>query len=483
MKRIGLLAPVGLALALVAAACTSAVSQEDHDALKTQLEAAKSGVVQAGNLQPAPAEKQLTGWDTPESMRGGLRLVVTYDSSGPDAWDPKAHPLVYLTSEGMGYNHRPSKTNKLPGVQVIDATTKEVVASKLYDLGGEPTMTPHGLGVSPDGKWSYIGFTDKLPSGENRQLTLVINTRTLKLDKVLTHQGGQRLHHVMGFTDAQGRDRVVLEYGFGANGGPHFMVDPKDNNKVVRAITVEDTGYKMGHPFLTVDPAAKFLYVSLVAPAWRDELHNTGGIAKVNVETGAVTVVPYTGDHPIGIAHTADGQYTYVADGHGSLVYKIDNKENKVVGNTSAGIAGPYGLALNWDESELWVVGKGEGSHNTGGVLGVIDTKTFRPANTFNQPVNIGGAVIDHAFLHPDPNVNELWVSSAGTWETIVVDLNTKAVKARIPSPNGGDTHSGAFVRYNPDWTGEVLADHGGPHTAMYKVRQGIVAKLAAARP
>ena len=56
--------------------------------------------------------------------------------------------------------------------------------------------------------------------------------------------------------------------------------------------------------------------------------------------------------------------------------------------------------------------------------MGVIDVRTFQPSRSraFNQPVYIGGATIDHAILHPDPDMNELWVSSAGTWETIVID-------------------------------------------------------------
>jgi DNA-binding beta-propeller fold protein YncE len=468
-------------VAVVVTACSGRASQSEYDTLKTDYEAlqqqlAAAGpvtVVQAGQLQPAAAGAEPAEWDTAESLRGGLQLVATYDSSGPDAWDVEAHPVVYMTSEGMGYGHRPSETTTLPGVQVIDAYTKEIVASAMFDLGSEPTATPHGLGVSPDGKWIYIGFAEEVASEEeeNPTRTLIINARTLKLDKIVQHTGAQRLHHVMSFQDSQGQDRVVLEYGFGANGGPHFILDPKDDNRVVKAITIEDVGYKMGHPFLTVDPTGTFLYISLVAPAWRDVTYETGGIAKYNLETGDVTIIAGTGEHPIGIAHTADGKFTYVVDGHGSHVYKIDNETNEIVGETSAGVAGPYGIALNWDETEIWVVGKGEGSHNTGGVLGLIDAESFSPSREFNQPFDIGGATMDHAFLHPDPAVNELWVSSAGTWETIVFDLDTKEVTARIPSANGGDTHSGAFVRYSSSWAGEVLADHGGPHKAMYAIR------------
>jgi DNA-binding beta-propeller fold protein YncE len=489
---IGLLALIALA----AVACAGGVSQKEYDAVAAEAKAkaqevaqlqkqlsstAPTNVVQAGQLQPASAGAAPTGWDTPESIRGGLRLVATYDSSGPAAWDPVAHPMVYMTSEGMGYGHRLSATNKLGGVQVIDGTTKKVVTSAVFDLGNEVLSQPHGLGISPDGKWLYIGFSDRVAATkETRNLILIVNARTLKLDRVLTHPK-QRLHHIMSFTDWMGRDRVVLDLGFGADGGPHFVLDPKDSNRVVRAITYDDVR-PMGHPYTAPDPTGKFLYVSMGAPWIREAEFHAAGIAKVNLETGAVTVIENVGNHPIGIAHTSDGKYTYVADGTNSLVFKIDNATNKVVGRTSAGVAGPYGLRLNWDETELYTIGKGEGSHNTGGIVGVIDTKTFSPTRAFNQPIQTGGSIIDHGTLHPDPKVNELWISSAGTWETIVVDLTTREVKARIPSPHGGDTHSGGFVRYKADFTGEVLSDMGGPHKAMFAVMKANAAKVAAAK-
>ncbi|MBI4301358.1 MAG: hypothetical protein HY664_01985, partial [Chloroflexi bacterium] len=305
--------------------------------------------------------------------------------------------------------------------------------------------------------------------GKSEDITLIINARTLKIDKILKQesmfQGSlrvQRLHHVISFVDPKGQDRVVLEYGFGSNGGPHFIIDPKDNNRVVKAITVEDTGYWMGHPFLTVDPARKFLYVGLKMAAWADKLEGVGGLAKINLETRAVTVIPAIGMHLIGQAHTADGKFLYVNDAEESMTIKIDTATNQVVGRTSAGVAGPYGLAMNWDESELFAVGKGEGSHNTGSVLGVIDLKDYRTKRGIINPIPLGGvgkvASIDPAILHPDQAVNELWVSNMAGNETIVLDLATRTVKAYIPTPGGGNTHSGAFVKYAADWAGTVLA-------------------------
>ena len=363
-------------------------------------------------------------------------------------------------------------------MQVIDGSTKQVITSALFDMKRNVLTQPHGLGISPDGKWLYIGEADQdEATKETRNMVYIVNARTLKLDKVLIHPT-QRLHHIMAFTDWQGRDRVILTFGYGAIGGPHFILDPKDNNRVVRAINYDDVR-PIGHPYPSPDPTGKFLYVSMDSPEISEADSKVAGMAKFNLETGAVTVIEGVGNHPVGVAHSADGKFTYVNDGKNSLVYKIDNATNKVVKSTSAGVAGPYGNRLNWDETFLYTVGKGEGSHNTGGVLGVIDLKTFSASRNINQPIPIGGATMDHAILHPDPEVNEMWVSSAGTWETIVVDLKTNTVKARIPGPRGGDTHNGAFVRYTPDWTGELQSDQGGPKSkTMLDIVKAKVAAL-----
>jgi mono/diheme cytochrome c family protein/DNA-binding beta-propeller fold protein YncE len=460
--------------------------QSDRQALQQQLASmAPTMVVQAGQLAPPAPAIQPTGWDTPGSLRGRISLLATYDSSGPDAWDVGTHPLVFFTSEGVESGRHGSTSNK-SGVQVIDAYAKKVVASALFDLGEEVTENPHSVGISPDGRWLYLGQIHRVrATGQSRTVLMIVNARTLKLDKVL--EGKARIdwfHHITGFTDWQGRDRVLVAFGRNPGGGPHYLLDPKDDNRVVRAITIEDIGYKIGHPYPTVDPTGRFVYVSVFAPPWRSRNHNTAGIAKLNLETGAVTIVPFVGDNPIGMAHTSDGRFTYVNDAHSSHVYKIDNATNEVVDDTSAGVAGPYGLALNWDESLLYPIGKGEDTHNNGSVVGVVNTRTFQSPRNFihNMPIYLGGSAssVDHGILHPDPKVNELWISNMNGWETIVLDLNTHKVTAYIPTPNGGDTHSGGFVRYTPDWKGELLADMGGPKAA---VRVLMRQRVASAQP
>ncbi|MDZ4135704.1 MAG: hypothetical protein U1D06_08940, partial [Paracoccaceae bacterium] len=417
--------------------------------------------------EAAVAAAATSDWATAEAKRGGMTLVAQFDSSGPDAWRPAEHPLIYITSES-NFNPNPNKTLEggWAGFQLIDANTKKEVANFVGVTTGKPSdlkRAPHGVDVSPDGAWAYIGWTeaDQGVTGGTSYVA-VVNMRTLKIDKLLKQESyfrgaprAQGLHHIQAWRDVDGNDRVVLMFGFGADGGPHSILDPKNDNKVVRAITYEDVQV-MGHPYTTPSPDGKTFYTSIGSPEIREAHWSGAGIAKVDLETGEVTNIMGTGNHPIAIVHDADGVFTYVVDGHHSSVYKIDDATNEVVGSTSAGVAGPYGAAFNWDESLLFTVGKGEGSHNIGSVLGVIDLKTFTPARnvTAQMPIFLGGSAssVDHAILHPDPAVNEMWISNMYGWETIVLDLITYQPKAWIPTPHGGDTHSGGFIRYKADF-------------------------------
>ncbi len=434
---------------------------------------------QSGQLQPAPAGAASSGWETPEADRGQLRLFAKFDSSGDAAWDQVKHPVVFFTSMAQAV---PKTSAKIDGVgfMIVDAYSKEVVASRVYDLGEPITTYSHTMAVSPDGKWGYFMFADQVAATKQaRNLIGIVSTKTLKLDKVLIHPK-QRLHHAAAFKDSKGNDRVLLDMGFGATGGPHFLIDPKSDNKVVQAITFDDVR-PMGHPWTAPSPDGKFIYISMGSPEIRENDAPAASIAKYDLEKKTAIVIPGVGNHPIGIYNTVDGKFTYVVDSESSRVYKIDNAKNEVVGRTSAGVAGPYGIRANWDETLLFVAGKGEGSHNRGSVLGVIDTKTFSqkaPPGVSQMPIELrsnvddGGIVasIDHANLHPDPAVNELWVTNMAGNEVIVLDLNTYKVKGYIRTPNGGNTHGGAFVKYDKDWNGELLGDQFGPGPAEAKL-------------
>ena len=114
---------------------------------------------------------------------------------------------------------------------------------------------------------------------------------------------------------------------------------------------------------------------------------------------------------------------------------------------------------------------------NLGGTLGLIDTRSFTAVNQFD----IEGQTIDHAILNP-ANPDELWVTSSGTAETIVWNMVDRVVTTRIATPNTGDTHAGAFVRYDPLFNGELLGDKVGTHGEFREQQSAAATALIAAR-
>jgi DNA-binding beta-propeller fold protein YncE len=505
-------------LAMVATACSSdddssGISQDDLDAVSSELSDANdqisalegqlasaqvtTQVVQAGTLYETPAATAGAddGWTNAESDRGGLYLVAQLDSSGPDAWDIAAHPRVYFTSESFQSNYfgaggfdatdsAGSDLGNFAGWHVIDAYTKEVVASALYQdlVPGEVNRGPHGVAVSPDGKWGYVGFAtnpaddcdETVQACDRVGYVMIVNTQTMKVDKILRQEsyfeGGfrsQAVHHIQCWTqDSTGEDFCIIQWGFGANGGPHHIVKPGDNNRVFRSITYDDIK-PMGHPFTTPDPTGQYVYVSM-GSNWIREGHDTAGVAKFDIDTGTHEVISHVGAHPIGIVHTQDGKYTYVVDGHSSFLYKIDNEEGEVVNSAASGIAGPYGICLTLDEQFAWINGKGEGTANLGNSMSIFDVADrFRASRAHgNTPFYLGGSAssVDHCAMHPDPDVPEVWISNMKGWETIVVNYETLEVTDYINTPNNGDTHGMAFVWYDAGWdSGELMVDMGGP--------------------
>lgn len=473
---------LAVVFSLLASACAGGIPQKDYDTLKSQLQAkekelsqlqqqlagvAPATIIQTGQMMPAPAAAKPAGWDTDASIKAGVRLISAFDSSGTAAWDPAAHPLVFVTSEGKGYAGTISKTYKLAGLQIIDANTHKVVTSVSFDLGYKVMSTPHGMGISPDGKWFYVptGEGDQpWTVGKNNGRVLIVNARTLKLDRVIS-TGNEGPHHIKAFKDWKGRNRVLVEAG-----QTRFVLDPDNEHKVITAFNAADL---YGLPYQSdVDPSGKYIYSGLVLGNRTVADKMLGAVGKLDLETGMVKFIPAVGMYPNGFAFTSDGKFTYVSDSAGDRIYKIDNASDTVVGSTQGGTPGPYGIALNWDETQLWVVGKGEFTFNLGGSLGLVDTKTFQAVREFP----IGGQTIDHAILHPDSKANEIWITSSGTLETIVFDMAKRQVKVRIPSPNGGDTHSGGFVRYAPDFSsGELLADQGGVHGSMLTQKRELI--------
>jgi hypothetical protein len=83
--------------------------------------------------------------------------------------------------------------------------------------------------------------------------------------------------------------------------------------------------------------------------------------------------------------------------------------------------------------------------------------------------------------VHPDPEANEMWITCNSSFEVVIFDLDLRKVTQRLPTPNGGSTHSGAFVKYD-GWKGEVLADHNGFHGQTLALKRKLLG-LAPAAP
>ncbi len=436
-------------------------------------------VVQAGQLQPASeARVSAAAWDTKWSQLVGVKLLAQFDSSGPDAWSARDHPLVYVTSEGPGYG-RPefggaffSEQNTVPGLAIIDGNTGEAVAAAHYPLDKEPYNENHGLGASADGKWLYTQG-----KFQGNDALLIINARTLKVDKILS----SRVHHARVIRDANmGKDLVLID-----GWGTFFAMDPSDDNRVVGAVDPRDLnglGY-LGYG----DPSGKWLLMSV-----RTGFNSHGGVAVVDLKDWLVKARINTEDNdPIWVTFSDTGKTAYVSNGHESKVAKIDiSKPNpaewEVVGMSNAGTIGPYGLTLSWDEKLMVVIGKGEASHNQGISVGLVRPDLMQKPPGRGWGADVAGAVYtgclrnDHGILHPDPKANEVWLSCNSSFENVILDLAKLQVKARLPMPTGGSSHNGAFVAYKADWTGELLSDTNGLHGSARQTKMQILGATAA---
>jgi DNA-binding beta-propeller fold protein YncE len=460
-------------LALGAAGCSTppatgyecGAGTQVQDKVCVAVAVAPTQIAQVGTSVVPPPGTPPSGWFTPAAIRLGMVLEKQYDSSGPNAWDPVANPMVFITTVGPGYGGKLGGEVKWPGVVVINAETQKVVKYAAFDLSGdgwtpEKVFEPHGLAVSPDGKWIYV------PSGKGATPTssgsyfLVINAKTLKLDKLLSVPRG-RGHHGKSFIDGAGKPRVLL-YGWEL---PAYVLDPTDDNKVVGGADMSDTGME-GYVW-QVDPSGKELWGS---GRWRNgniraEVHGNQVMIVDTATWKLKATIPYAGEStPIWMDFSPDGKFAYVSGGHSSTVLKYDRVAKKVMGISRAGVEGPYGIRLGWDGKSIYAVGKGEGSHNLGQDIGVLDTKRIETSGSAVGQYSTACVRGDHATTHPDSAKNELWLSCNSSFELAVFNMTTNKVTARIPMPSGGSTHSGSFVKYQADFTGVVLSDQNGLH-------------------
>lgn len=473
--------PVGVLIGVVAAvAVVLAGPSFGGTATSASGQEAGANVVALGKALENPPF-----WQTSYAARNGIKLLGTYDDSGPAAWDPAQHPTVFITSMGIGYGGFAS-TNTHPGLVIIDAATKKIVAYRTYDLGIKTYNESHGLGVSPDGKWIYIptGDLDKRAQGGAGR-TIVVNAKTLKVHQVI--QTRSMPHHFKAFTRADGRQLVMGEdFNWQAPaagirpGSGIYVFDSQHNNQVIGGVNADTL---QANPYLAfASPDGKYFYVGLPpGPIGDPDIrHNLEGAwAVVSTKTWQPVKYFKGGYDPIWTAFTPDGKFAYLCDGGSNEVFKIDALALKAVGRSNASVNGGYGCHLGWNPNELWVIEKGEASHNRGKNIGLVDAQLMVPLDEYNT----GWTRADHGTVNPDQKANELWVTSNSTFEVVVWNMGLKKVTARIAMPLGASTHSGAFVGYQPDFTGQVLSDQNGLHGAPLAAQKAIWDKASKPAP
>ena len=426
--------------------------------------------------EPKPASsRQKAKWATDWSEKVGVELEYQFDSSGPDAWDPTEHPLVFITTEGPGYGGLLSGVT-LPGLAIIDADTREVVAHANYDVlswGWKNVFEPHGLGVSPDGQWIYLptGEGSFMTVGEHAGRFLVIDARTLKVDKVISLQG--QAHHASAYRTPAGDQRVIL-YGWSQ---PMFVLDPDDDNRAVGSITQQEQGSE-GYMYFASPNGDRIIGTGRYRDFDMRKQLTDNPIWLIEPDNWAVTKwIRVPDSAPTWVSYTVDGKSAYITGSRGSIIMHVDLETGKFVSEQRAGVDGPYGNHFGWDDNIIFSIGKGEESHNRGKMVGVMDTTTMElPGARAMDQIYTGCVRGDHGTLHPDPDANELWISCNASFEVVVFDLDLMEVTARIPLPNGGSTHSGAFVEYADGWnsSGETLSDHNGLHGEALELKRMI---------
>lgn len=444
-------------------------------------------LVSAHDQQVASVEDQdvmINNWErraqTGNIMRSfQSRVVATWDAGEPK-FEPEPGKVYFYENTGAG---RPPGYEQQQGepsnsVVVGDAGTKEVIASYLFPPELRTSM--HTTAVTPDGRYVYIPGPRPVLEGETQQTTsgaqlryaipgldssaTIIKADALTLQPVEQIIVGGRMHHAQIFQD---RYMLVDTFGREDDGLDVFLMDP-ETNEIIGGVRDEELGgstYVAFHDneliYILMEPSG---YGSSTAGGYLAALRYNQGeytalrsfwVAVLDPETWEVVrEYPYRGFRSSWITIDSASEYMYVPASANAYVNKINLATGATEWTTPTG-PGPYGAALNADETEIWVADKGETTGMFGRTMTVVDVESGRPLETV-----FAGYQIDHVLLAP--NGREMWGTSNRDGKLYVFDAAARTMTHEIDMPNFGDAHGLVFVWYDEEGVAHVVRDQGG---------------------
>ena len=422
-----------------------------------------------------------------------IRSVRTYDAGAPK-FTPEPGKVYFYEATGAGQPAQLGFPNSVSGsssmtdpglyeegsVQIVvgDAATKEII--DYYRFPASMRASVHSTAVTPDGRYVYvIGPRPSFAGTEDREVGGLDSPATLIKADALTLQPveqlviGGRMHHAQIFQD---RYMLVDTFARDTDGLDVFLMDP-ETDEVIGGVRDEELG-GVSYTSFTDD---EFIYIlmqpggygaSSISAYIAASQYNRGQfatmrpfwVAKVDPESWEVVQeYPYPGFRANWIVIDSNQEYMYVPVGANSYVNKIDLGTGEIAWTTPTGI-GPYGAALNADESEIWVADKGETTGMFGRTMTVINTERGSAVETV-----FSGYQVDHVLLAP--NGREMWGTSNADGRIYVFDTQARIQTHAIDMPNFGDAHGLVFVWYDDDLVPHVVRDQGGFHSGINPAR------------
>lgn len=267
-------------------------------------------------------------------------------------------------------------------IAVLDASTLKLIKTL---PGGS---NPHGLGISPDGKYLYV------PSLSSNIIS-VIDTSKGKIIKSIDI--GEASHHVA--VSPTGKHVYVT-----LSSADTVAVIDASTYQVVAMIPV---GINPDYPQFS--PDGKYAYVTNM---------NSNSVSVINAAKLSVVESIDVGKLPNHLIVAPDGKYIYVSNLGSDTVSVINAEKNKVTATINVG-DGPHGIAITPDGKKVFVANSEDASFS------VIETAN----NTVIDTVDVGD---DPNHVTVSLKADVVYMGQPDAEKLLIIDSSTNKVLSKI---------------------------------------------------